>query len=47
MVGPRLKLIPLRDGLPPIPVGALWRKDNQTEMVKQFIAAARPGPHRP
>jgi len=46
MVGPRLKLIPLRDGPPPIPVAAIWCQDNQTELVKQFISAARPGPRR-
>ena len=41
MVGARLKLIPLKPALPPIPVGAVWLKDNQSEMVKKFIAAAR------
>jgi DNA-binding transcriptional LysR family regulator len=43
MVGARLKLIPLKPALPPIPVGAVWLKDNQSEMVKKFIAAAKPG----
>jgi DNA-binding transcriptional LysR family regulator len=42
VVGARLKLIPLKPALPPIPVGAVWLKDNQSEMVKKFIAAARP-----
>ena len=42
MVGPRLKLLPLRPALPPIPVGAVWRKESETELVKNFIAAARP-----
>ncbi|HUA37432.1 MAG TPA: LysR substrate-binding domain-containing protein [Candidatus Sulfopaludibacter sp.] len=41
MVGPRLKLLSLRPALPPIPVGAIWLKDNQSEQVMKFIAAAR------
>jgi DNA-binding transcriptional LysR family regulator len=41
MVGPRLKLFPLRPALPPIPVVAVWRKESETELVKNFIAAAR------
>jgi DNA-binding transcriptional LysR family regulator len=41
MAGPRLKLLPLRPALPLIPVGALWRKELETELVKKFIAAAR------
>jgi len=41
MVGPRLKLLPLRPALPPIPVVAIWRKESETEPVKNFIAAAR------
>ena len=41
MVGPRLKLLPLRPALPPIPVGAVWLKESETELVKHFIAAAR------
>ncbi|HEX3856790.1 MAG TPA: LysR substrate-binding domain-containing protein [Verrucomicrobiae bacterium] len=44
VVGARLKLIPLKPALPPIPVGAIWLKDNQSEMVKKFIAAARRKP---
>jgi LysR family transcriptional regulator, benzoate and cis,cis-muconate-responsive activator of ben and cat genes len=40
IVGARVKLIPLKPALPPIPVGALWRKDNDSAMVKKFIAAA-------
>jgi DNA-binding transcriptional LysR family regulator len=40
-VGTRLKLIPLKPELPPIPVGAVWRKASETELVKKFIAAAR------
>ncbi|HEV2695253.1 MAG TPA: LysR family transcriptional regulator [Verrucomicrobiae bacterium] len=42
MVGPRLKLIPLKPALPPIPVGAVWLKENESELVKRFIAAASP-----
>jgi len=41
MVGPRLKLIPLKPALPPVPVVAIWRRDSETELVKNFIAAAR------
>jgi LysR family transcriptional regulator, benzoate and cis,cis-muconate-responsive activator of ben and cat genes len=40
MVGPRLKLIPLKPALPAVPVVAIWRKESETEMVKHFIAAA-------
>lgn len=43
MAGPRLKLIPLRAALPAIPVVAIWRKESETELVKSFIAAAKPG----
>ena len=41
MVGPRLKLIPLKPALPAVPVVAIWRKESETEMVKHFIASAR------
>ena len=41
MVGPRLKLLPLRPALPPISVVAIWRKEMQTELVKLLIAAAK------
>ncbi|HEY2328747.1 MAG TPA: LysR substrate-binding domain-containing protein [Verrucomicrobiae bacterium] len=41
MVGARLKLLPLKPALPPIPVGAVWLKENDSELVKTFIAAAR------
>jgi LysR family transcriptional regulator, benzoate and cis,cis-muconate-responsive activator of ben and cat genes len=41
MVGPRLKLLSLRPSLPPIPVGAVWLKESETELVKHFIASAR------
>jgi DNA-binding transcriptional LysR family regulator len=43
MAGPRLKLIPLRPALPPIPVAAVWLKGSETEIVKGFIAVAKPG----
>jgi DNA-binding transcriptional LysR family regulator len=41
MVGTRVKLIPLKPALPPILVGALWLKANDSEMVKKFAAAAK------
>jgi DNA-binding transcriptional LysR family regulator len=41
MVGPRLKLIPLENSLPPIPVGAIWRDGGNEGFVKPFIAAAK------
>jgi DNA-binding transcriptional LysR family regulator len=41
MVGPRLKLLPLKPALPAVPVVAIWRKESETELVKHFIAAAR------
>ena len=44
MVGPRLKLIPLRPAARPIPVGAICRKDNATGLVAEFIAATQPRP---
>src|SRR5450432_801179 len=42
MVGPRLKLLPIKLALPAVPVVAIWRKESKTELVKYFIAAARP-----
>jgi DNA-binding transcriptional LysR family regulator len=42
MVGARLKLIPLRDGPPPIPVVAIWRAEAGTGLIEQFIAATKP-----
>lgn len=42
MVGARLKLIPLKPALPPIPVGAVWLKENDSELVQKFITAAKP-----
>jgi DNA-binding transcriptional LysR family regulator len=47
IVGTRVKLIPLKPALPPIPVGALWCKDNESAMVKKFIAAAVPRFEKP
>ena len=44
MVGPRLKLIPLRPAAPPIPVGAICRQDNAAGLVAEFIAATQPQP---
>ena len=43
MVGARLKLIPLRDGPPPIPVAAIWRAENGTGLIEKFVAAAKQG----
>jgi len=37
MVGERLKLIPIKPTLPPIPVGAVWLKENESELVKRFV----------
>jgi DNA-binding transcriptional LysR family regulator len=42
MAGPRLNLIPLRDGPPPIPVVAIWRKEGETSLIERFVAVARP-----
>jgi LysR family transcriptional regulator, benzoate and cis,cis-muconate-responsive activator of ben and cat genes len=41
IVGTRVKLLPLKPALPPLPVGALWLKENHSELVEKFIAAAR------
>ena len=41
IVGTRVKLIPLKPVLPPIPVGAVSLKENESELVKKFIAAAK------
>jgi DNA-binding transcriptional LysR family regulator len=41
IVGTRVKLIPLKPALPPIPVGAVSLKENESELVKKFIAAAK------
>ena len=42
MAGPRLTLLPLNPALPLIPVGAIWRKESETDLIKQFVAAAKP-----
>ena len=44
MVGARLKLVPLRDGPPPLAVGAIWREDANSELARRFVAAAKPAP---
>jgi hypothetical protein len=33
-------LLPLKPAQPPIPVGAVWLKEDDSELVKKFIAAA-------
>ena len=43
MVGPRLKLIPLAPAGPPILVGALWKKADESELVRKFVALAKAG----
>jgi DNA-binding transcriptional LysR family regulator len=42
IVGTRVKLLSLKPALPPIPVGALWRRDAKGELVKKFVTAAMP-----
>ncbi len=44
MVGERLKLIPLRDGPPPLIVGAIWQDHGKAGLASQFVAAAKPVP---
>lgn len=41
MVGERLKLIPISQPPPPIPVGALWRDNAASGLARHFITAAR------
>jgi DNA-binding transcriptional LysR family regulator len=41
IVGTRVKLLPLKPALQPIVVGAVWRKESENELLKNFIAAAR------
>jgi DNA-binding transcriptional LysR family regulator len=41
MAGSRVKLVPLNPAPKPVPVGAAWK--DETEIVKQFIAAAEDG----
>ena len=42
LVGARVNLLPLKPALPPIRVGAVWLKENESDLVKRFIAAAKP-----
>jgi DNA-binding transcriptional LysR family regulator len=41
IVGTRVKLLPLKPALPTILVGAVWQKENEGDLVKKFIAAAK------
>jgi DNA-binding transcriptional LysR family regulator len=41
MVGPRLKLIPIEAGPAPIPVVAVWRTKDVSDLVGKFVAAAK------
>jgi len=41
MVGPRLKLLPVKPALPAVPVVAIWHKESENELMKHFIASAR------
>jgi DNA-binding transcriptional LysR family regulator len=41
MVGPRLKLLPIEAGTSPIPVMAVWRTKEVSDLVAKFVAAAR------
>jgi DNA-binding transcriptional LysR family regulator len=41
IVGTRVKLLLLKPALPPILVGAVWLKENESEPVKRFVAAAK------
>jgi DNA-binding transcriptional LysR family regulator len=43
MVGARLRLIPLQHAPPPLSVGAIWRADDSSSLVKSFLAAAKSG----
>jgi DNA-binding transcriptional LysR family regulator len=40
MVGPRLRLVPLKSTIPPVPVAAVWVTENATDITKQFVQAA-------
>jgi DNA-binding transcriptional LysR family regulator len=42
IVGTRVKLLPLKPALPPILAGAVWLKENESELVRRFVAAAKP-----
>jgi len=41
MAGPRLKLIPIAPGVAPIPVVAVWRTKEVSDLVEKFVVAAR------
>jgi len=41
IVGTRVKLLPLKPALPPIRVGAVWLKKEDSDLAKKFIQAAR------
>lgn len=43
MAGPRVKLVGLDPAPTPVTVGAAWKEETATEMVKQFVAAAEEG----
>ncbi len=43
MVGERLKLIPLAQPPPLVPVGAVWREEAKSGLARHFIAAAKVG----
>ena len=40
IVGTRVKLLPLKSALPAILVGSLWLRENDSELVKKFVAPA-------
>jgi len=42
MAGPRVRVIPLKPAGDELPVGAIWRKDADAEIVRSFVAAAGP-----
>lgn len=42
MVGPRLKIIPLKPAGEMIPVGAIWKRDAATGLVEKFVSLATP-----
>jgi DNA-binding transcriptional LysR family regulator len=40
MVGPRLKIIPLKPAGETITVGAIWKRESRTPLAEQFVTAA-------
>jgi len=42
MVGPRLKIIPLKPAGEMIPVGAIWKRDAAEGLVEKFVSLATP-----